>query len=194
MSIPIGSATFKRDFVNGNGDIELKVGSSNGPPLSLDQHIPDNVDSILLIGVGSDAAVEIGSSSGLSMKLSFNASARNGISVIRPGASSDFLDDRELGNLLKDEELGIHLFFEAKAGASVAGSLPAGPTGFTFGVQAEGSVGYDRFFVVTKYANAGQIIRQAMSGVRPSSIDGVARPHVPPLAKSLPFGTTVSWK
>lgn len=172
MAIPIGSDTFKRDFLNGRGRIDLKVGPPAGGAISLDKQIPDNVDSIFLLGVGRNAFAEIGRANGLSMKLSFEGSAGNGIRVVRPGAYSDFLNDRGLDNLVKDGELGIHLFFDAKAGANVAGSLPAGPAGFAFGIQAEGSVGYDRFFVVHKDDDAGPIILRAMSDVRLPQLTG----------------------
>ena len=172
MSIPINT-TFKYDFLEGKGAIAVEGLTPNKP-------IPDGVDSILLVGVGGNANAEIGRSGGLSMKLSFQAGVENGIRVIRPGASSDFLNAREPDNLLEDEELGIHLFFDGKAGAKMASSLPAGPAGFTFGVRAGSSVGYDRFFVVRKDEDARLVMSKALSGVRLPQLTGeIARKPAP---------------
>jgi len=167
---------FQRDFLGGKGKIDLSTGAVGGPQLNITKPIPEGADSIYLVAVGAKAEAQLGKAGSVSVDLSFQANVENGIKVLRPGEPSDFLDSRGLDELLDDDELGVLLFFDARAGVNVAGILPAGPTTFNFGVEAGGGVGYERFLVFDKDAELGVIVRSVLAKARlPQHTGTVAR-------------------
>ena len=86
MLIPIDDVSFQRDFLNGQGSLDIEA-NGFGPG----QPIPNNITQLAVVSAAAHpAALEFGSPAGLACTVSFQANAKSGIELIWPGQTNDF--------------------------------------------------------------------------------------------------------
>ncbi|MEO8096484.1 MAG: hypothetical protein ABI811_02200 [Acidobacteriota bacterium] len=150
LILPLEKKTFTRDFLNGKGTLEFDLDA--GGVLNPDAPFADSI-SLVRIGGSGIPSLEFGDAAGLACRVPFSSSAESGIELSRP-------DKVGMG------KLGARLYFTGSASGNLKGLMPAGPAGFSFGIEAGGGVGYQRFAIYDAAQNAGAIIADLLAGLR----------------------------
>ncbi len=175
MLIPIDDVSFQRDFLNGQGSLDIDAnGFDPGQPL------PNNITQLAVVSAGANpAALEFGSPAGLACAVNFQAKEKSGIELIWPGQTNDFTKQRNIAQVPAGK-VGAHLFFDASASGNVADTMPVGPASFEFGIKAGAGVGYDRYFVYDDHTLGGTLVKDLVTGLRlPQNCGAIDRLPLP---------------
>lgn len=161
MLIPIDNQSFKKDFLNGQGSLDIQAaGFDPGQP------IPNSITQLVVAGVDVNPSLQFGNRDGLACTVTFQGNAKTGIELVWPNQSNGFTKQHNLPPV-PEGKVGAHLFFDASASGDVQGSMPIGPAaGFNFGIKAGAGVGYDRYAVYDAHIAGGSLVFDLLAGVR----------------------------
>ncbi|MEJ2009714.1 MAG: hypothetical protein P8Z30_16435 [Acidobacteriota bacterium] len=160
LSLTVGSDTFKREFLNGHGNLNLDVSGGLNPA----EPFPD---SITTVSTGSATAstgdLTFGNSTGISMTASLSAAGSASIDLLRPQGQSNFAE--KYGLMIPDGRIGAHFHLEGQAGGTLSGEvpLPAGMANFDFGIKAGANVFYDRFCLYNAMQTSGDMLENLVA-------------------------------
>lgn len=175
LQIPINSSEFKRDFLDGAGELDI-TGTSFDPAAPL----PKTVGQLTTTSVSANPSLEFGKQGDLTCKVNFQGQAQSGIELLWPGDQNDFTKQHAIP-AVPQGKVGAHLSLSASAGGNVAGTMPVGPAAsFQFGIKAGAGVGYDRYCVYNDQTTAGDLLTDLVTGLRlPQGCDAVSRIPLP---------------
>ncbi|MDQ3130706.1 MAG: hypothetical protein M3Q99_08090 [Acidobacteriota bacterium] len=169
MQIPINANTFKKSFLDGDGNFEISTDQDGwkslyeaGKPFSKD------VDSLAEIkfSIGTSKDLKFGESDKLALKVGFNSEAAGLIDLIWAADESDLIKKYQLESFLTADKLYMALVFNAKADGKVKGKFPTGPLTANFGIGAGGYVGYTRLVPYQKTKTVKEIMTDLFAETR----------------------------
>ncbi|MGH9855924.1 MAG: hypothetical protein ACREBD_39315, partial [Blastocatellia bacterium] len=190
LIFPLNTETFKKSFLSGDGEIELRS----------DQDI-----WLTLIATGGKFLPDIGRVASVNfkfatsenfrfgreggMRLGVGASATHQVQLIWPDENDGALKALGLSEFLTKGKLYARLFFSANGDLAVDAKIPTGTLSATFGIGAGGNVAYERLKVYDAEASAKTILSDLFAGARlPQQIDSAAEIPEPGEALITRFG------
>ena len=176
LKLPISASTFKRSFLGGNGSLQISSDQDVWQTL-VDANAPftPKVDSIadVQVSLGTEKALSLGREGDWKVGVSASIEAGHQIQLIWPGGLVAPGIVRGMAPAAGD--LLVRLVLHGQADASVKNSVPIGPLSATFGVAAEGSVGYERLVTFPGNTPARQVLKELFAGIRfPQQVDSAA--------------------
>lgn len=161
LPIVIEPGTFKRDFLGGNGTLNLDwagFDATKSFPLSLTTVQSGSV-------TGSTGDLSFGQSNGLQMTASLSATGSSTIEIVRDATKSDFAKQYEL--TVPAGKIGCRFHLEGQAGGTISGSVPLpAMANLDFGIEAGASVFYDRFCLYDAKKPSGDVLIDLITGLR----------------------------
>ena len=177
MLIPINKNTFKKAFLDGDGNIEVvtdqdvwKALYENGKSFSKD------VDKLaeMKFSIGTSKDLKFGDKNKLALKVGFSSQVAGLIDLIWTGDESDLIKKYQLEPFLTADKLYLALTFNAKADGKIEGKLPTGALSANFGIGAGGYVGYKRLMPYPKTESVRFIIDDLFAKTRlPQMVNNV---------------------
>jgi hypothetical protein len=169
MLIPINQNSFKKAFLDGDGNFEVVTDQDiwkslyeNNKPFSKD------VDKLAEINfsLGTSKDLKFGDKNKLALKVDFSSHAAGLIDLIWAGDESDLIKKYELESFQTADKLYMALTFNAKADGKIEGKLPSGALSASFGIGAGGYVGYKRLVPYEKTETVKAIIEDLFAETR----------------------------
>jgi hypothetical protein len=178
LTLPINANTFKKSFLDGDGNFEISTDQDNwktlydlGKPFSRD--VQDLVD--LKFSAGTTKDLQFGEKNSLKIGVGFSSQILGHVGLVWPGEDNDLIKKYELKELLTANKLYAVIDFNGKADVSAKGSTPLGPLSATFGIGAGGHVGYNRLVLYDNTQSVKDVLTDLFGGVRlPQNIDSPA--------------------
>ncbi|MET0647440.1 MAG: hypothetical protein ABW208_12550 [Pyrinomonadaceae bacterium] len=162
MKFPINEDTFKKSFLEGNGNFEVTTPQNSWEALVTgDQRFPDDAETVAKLSLGVGSKFKFGepsaSNKGLKLNADVSASANSEIRLIR-SKTDPLIKSYELQEHFGADTLYAAVLLGAAAAGKLDGSLPAGPLKTTFGIGAGASVAYERLVPFKKSDSARKIL------------------------------------
>ena len=160
MIIPINANTFKKSFIDGDGNLEIKTDQDvwkslyeSGKPFSKD------VDKLaeMNFSLGTTKNLKFGVKDKLALSVAFNSEAAGLIDLIWTADDSDLIKKYNLEEYLTADKLYLAVVFHAKADGKLSGKFPTGGLTANFGIGAGGYVGYRRLLPFSKTQTVREI-------------------------------------
>jgi hypothetical protein len=176
LIFPINTDTFKKSYLSGDGQLELRsdqdlwltLVATGGKFLPTVTRVAD-----LSFKFADEEKFRIGRLDG--MRLSVGAGASHQIQLIWPDEGDKALAAMGLGEFLTDDKLYVRLFLGANGDLAADARIPAGALSATFGVAAGGAVAYERWKPYSADLSAKEILGDLFAGVRlPQQVDAVS--------------------
>ena len=176
LIFPLNTETFKKSFLSGDGQIELRSDQDMWLALiAMDGRFSPIVTRVAEVNFkfANEEKFRFGSEGGI--RLSVSAGAAHKIQLIWPDEDEETLKALGLSEFLTDEKLYARLFFMANGDLAADAKIPVGTLSATFGVAVGGEVAYERLKVYDAESSAKEILGDLLAGTRlPQQVDSVA--------------------
>lgn len=160
LTLIVGPDTFKREFLNGHGKLNLALPNGLNPT----EPFPDSVTTVATAGAtASTGELTFGNPAGMAMTASLSAADDTSISLLWPHGESDFAS--KYGLKVPDGQVGARFYLEGQAGGTLDGAvpLPAAMANFNFGIKAGANVFYDRFRLYNAEQPSGELLEDLVT-------------------------------
>lgn len=163
LEFPLSKDTFKKSFLDGNGNFEVVTPQNTWEALvNSNKPFPDTAESIAKLSFRVGSKFKFGeqpaSTKGVKIDADVSASANSEIRLIR-SKTDPLIKSYELQEHFANDTLYAAVLLGASATGEVDGSLPSGPlTKANFNIGAGGSVAYERLVPFKKSDSARKIL------------------------------------
>ncbi|MFI5177120.1 MAG: hypothetical protein ACHQO8_01065 [Vicinamibacterales bacterium] len=162
FNLSIGPQAFKRDFLDGRGNVsfDLPAGLKPADPFA------NTTTTVTAANVaGGTGDLTFGDPEGLSMSASMSAANATSVELTWPQAPSEFT--KAYGLVVPDGRVGARLHLEGQASGKFSGGVPvpAALANFEFGLKAGSQVSYDRFCLYDATTTAVALLQDLVTGL-----------------------------